>query len=61
VLGVGLELVTRYGGGEPAERAARSQAPKRVALQFHARRTVTFDHRLFSMRAVPPGAPGASR
>ena len=46
VLALGLELATRYG---LAERAARTQAPKRVALEFRARRVVSWDHRLFSM------------
>jgi PPOX class probable F420-dependent enzyme len=54
VMTLGLDLVDRY-GGDLAERAVRTQAPKRVALQFHARRVVSWDHRMFSMRQ------GASR
>jgi len=46
VLALGIELGTRYG---LHERAARTQAPKRVALEFRARRVVSWDHRLFSM------------
>jgi PPOX class probable F420-dependent enzyme len=47
VLALGMELMTRY--GQP-ERAARTQAPKRVALEFRAHRVVSWDHRLFAMR-----------
>jgi hypothetical protein len=54
VLTLGMDLVDRY-GGDLAERAVRTQAPKRVALQFRARRVVSWDHRMFSMRQ------GASR
>jgi PPOX class probable F420-dependent enzyme len=52
VLALGMELHRRY-TGEPddrAERNLRSQAPKRVALQFRPRRVVSWDHRMFSMR-----------
>jgi nitroimidazol reductase NimA-like FMN-containing flavoprotein (pyridoxamine 5'-phosphate oxidase superfamily) len=44
----GLELFERYGGEaarSAAEEMVRSQAPKRVLLQFRARRTASFDHR----------------
>jgi PPOX class probable F420-dependent enzyme len=54
VLALGLELVARY-GGDLSERGVRTQAPKRVALQFRTRRAVSWDHRMFSMRQ------GASR
>src|SRR5919112_443393 len=43
VLGVGLALAARYGLDE---RPVRTQAPKRVALEFRARRTASFDHRM---------------
>jgi PPOX class probable F420-dependent enzyme len=46
VLGLGMELMTRYG---QEERAARTQAPKRVALQFTPTHVVSWDHRLFSV------------
>ena len=49
VLALGLELVARY-GGDLSERGVRTQAPKRVALQFRTRRAVSWDHRMFSMR-----------
>ena len=50
VAAVGQELATRYGGEDPAvgpdARAAfERQAAKRVALQFVAESTVTWDHR----------------
>jgi PPOX class probable F420-dependent enzyme len=44
----GLELFERYGGPEAraaAEEMVRAQAPKRVLLEFRARRTSSFDHR----------------
>jgi PPOX class probable F420-dependent enzyme len=52
VLALGLELHRRYLGDldEATERGVRTQASKRVALQFHTRRTVSWDHRMFSMR-----------
>jgi PPOX class probable F420-dependent enzyme len=52
VLALGMELHRRYLGelDEATERGVRTQAPKRVALQFRARRTVSWDHRMFSMR-----------
>ncbi len=46
VLDIGMDLMTRYGQGE---RAARTQAPKRVALQFTPTHVVSWDHRLFSI------------
>ena len=52
VLALGMELLLRY-GGEPDETARRgtlSQVPKRVALQFRVRETVSWDHRKFSVR-----------
>jgi PPOX class probable F420-dependent enzyme len=52
VLGVGLELAARYG---LEERPVRTQAPKRVALEFRARRVASFDHRML------PSRQGASR
>jgi PPOX class probable F420-dependent enzyme len=46
VLALGMQLMTRYG---QEERAARTQAPKRVALQFTPTHVVSWDHRLFSV------------
>jgi PPOX class probable F420-dependent enzyme len=46
VLALGTDLMTRYGQGE---RAAPTQAPKRVALQFRPTHIVSWDHRLFSI------------
>ncbi len=44
----GAELFGRYGAGQPAGpefiEAIRAQAAKRVALQFVARRTASWDH-----------------
>jgi PPOX class probable F420-dependent enzyme len=45
---LGSELAERYGGGsldEAARAAILGQAAKRVALQFVARRTASWDHR----------------
>ena len=45
---VGFELTERYAGGslsDDAAAAVRRQAVKRVALQFTARRTASWDHR----------------
>ena len=45
---VGAEIYTRYGAGALADEfmdAIRVQAAKRVALQFSAERTATWDHR----------------
>jgi PPOX class probable F420-dependent enzyme len=52
VLALGLELHRRYRGqlDVATERAVRTQSRKRVALQFHTRRTVSWDHRMFSTR-----------
>ena len=49
VAGVGEELAVRYGGeqaavGPEAREVFRRQAAKRVALQFHAESTATWDH-----------------
>jgi PPOX class probable F420-dependent enzyme len=44
---LGAELMTRYGGGSggpDVTDAARAQAAKRVALQFIAERTASWDH-----------------
>jgi PPOX class probable F420-dependent enzyme len=49
VLALGLELAGRY-GETLAERAVRTQAPKRVALEFRSRRVASWDHRLLSIR-----------
>jgi PPOX class probable F420-dependent enzyme len=48
VTALGVELAARYGGADPgaeAIAAVRAQAPKRVALEFTAVRTASFDHR----------------
>ncbi len=47
VTALGAELLGRYGAGSGAEfmEAVRSQAAKRVALQFVPRRVVSWDHR----------------
>jgi hypothetical protein len=48
VIGVGMELATRYGGGEVSQDmrgAFEAQAAKRVALQFVELRRATWDHR----------------
>jgi PPOX class probable F420-dependent enzyme len=45
---VGAEIYTRYGAGALGDEfmdAIRVQAAKRVALQFSAERTATWDHR----------------
>jgi PPOX class probable F420-dependent enzyme len=50
VSGVGEELANRYQGGqagsidEAGREALKSQAAKRVAIQFHVEETVTWDH-----------------
>ena len=44
----GAELFQRYGAGAAGPEfleVVRAQAAKRVALQFHAQRTATWDHR----------------
>jgi PPOX class probable F420-dependent enzyme len=49
VLGVGLEIATRYGGGAApppeAEAVLAAQARKRVAVRFRPVETATWDHR----------------
>ena len=48
VSALGVELAARYGGADPgpeAIAAVQAQAPKRVALEFTAVRTASFDHR----------------
>jgi nitroimidazol reductase NimA-like FMN-containing flavoprotein (pyridoxamine 5'-phosphate oxidase superfamily) len=48
VTALGVELAARYGGADPgpeAIAAVQAQAPKRVALEFTAVRTASFDHR----------------
>jgi PPOX class probable F420-dependent enzyme len=50
VLAVGLEIGRRYRMDEAGLRTVRTQAPKRVALQFTPRRTVSWDHRMFRVR-----------
>jgi len=48
VTGVGAEIAARYGGGELNEEArayVARQAAKRVAMQFQARDTASWDHR----------------
>ncbi len=48
VAGVGAEIFTRYGAGALGEEfmeVVRAQAAKRVALQFSAQRTASWDHR----------------
>jgi PPOX class probable F420-dependent enzyme len=52
VLGLGMELLLRYGSEQPdeaARRATLSQVPKRVALEFRPRDVVSWDHRKFSV------------
>jgi PPOX class probable F420-dependent enzyme len=47
VAALGTELLTRYGGGSDGPDfadAVRAQAAKRVALQFIAERTASWDH-----------------
>jgi hypothetical protein len=51
VLGVGLDVFTRYSGGaagelaEPVKEMVRAQAEKRVAMEFVERRRASWDHR----------------
>jgi PPOX class probable F420-dependent enzyme len=48
VAGLGAQLLARYGGGSVTpeiETAVAAQAGKRVALQFVAQRTSSWDHR----------------
>jgi PPOX class probable F420-dependent enzyme len=47
VAGYGIELFTRYGGGElspEVREAVEKQAPKRVGLRFVPTRVVSWDH-----------------
>ncbi len=44
VVGVGLQLMERYGGGGAPEEIVRAQAAKRVGLQFVAERVASWDH-----------------
>jgi PPOX class probable F420-dependent enzyme len=57
VAALGVELFTRYAGGEPLSDAARAaverQASKRVALRFRERSRATWDHR--KLAAPRPG------
>lgn len=51
VAGVGADVAERYGGAElppEAREALRAQAAKRVALEFRASRTASWDHRKLS-------------
>jgi general stress protein 26 len=45
VAAVGSEILERYGGGGVERSAVLAQAAKRVALQFVALRTASWDHR----------------
>ena len=48
IAGLGAQLLARYGGGSitpEIEVAVAAQASKRVALQFVAQRTASWDHR----------------
>ena len=48
IAGLGAQLLARYGGGSitpEIEAAVAAQAGKRVALQFVAQRTASWDHR----------------
>jgi Pyridoxamine 5'-phosphate oxidase len=53
VLGLGMELLLRYGGGvdEAERRRVLGQVAKRVALEFRTRDVVSWDHRKFAVRA----------
>ena len=42
--GIAIELVDRYGGGDPAREVFRAQVPKRVGLEFVERDRVSWDH-----------------
>jgi len=42
--GIAMELVDRYGGGDPAREVFRAQVPKRVGLEFVERDRVSWDH-----------------
>lgn len=47
VTGIGLELMSRYSGGdaEAARPMVELQAPKRIGMQFVERRRASWDHR----------------
>jgi PPOX class probable F420-dependent enzyme len=45
VAALGAEIYSRYTGHGGVDEMVRSQAPKRVALQFVPERTVSWDHR----------------
>ncbi len=45
VAALGAELYGRYTGHQDVDEMIRAQAPKRIALQFATRRTVSWDHR----------------
>jgi PPOX class probable F420-dependent enzyme len=45
VAGIGAELLTRYTGGAVQADAVRTQAGKRVGLQFTPARIASWDHR----------------
>jgi hypothetical protein len=49
VRGIGIELFTKYGDGnypvDPVVAMIEAQAPKRVALRFIPKRTMSWDHR----------------
>ena len=48
VAGIGAELAERYGGEQTTPEvldAMRAQARKRVGLEFHVRKTASWDHR----------------
>lgn len=46
---VGIELFTKYGDGQPPVEGVvqmiEAQAPKRIAMRFVAKRTMSWDHR----------------
>jgi PPOX class probable F420-dependent enzyme len=45
VAGVGAELLGRFGAGDAADEIVRTQAAKRVGLQFSPERVASWDHR----------------
>ncbi len=45
VTALGMEILSRYSGGEVGREAVEGQAPKRVGLEFTETRRVTWDHR----------------
>ena len=42
---IAMQLVDRYGGGDPVRELFRGQVPKRVGLEFVERDRVSWDHR----------------